>query len=73
VSIADTVCPAEGSFGGPAEALQTAAAALDYLNSAAAGLDGVACGELLVALGEVQARLTAARRAAAPLRRRRCP
>jgi hypothetical protein len=33
----------------------------DYLNSpAAAGLDGAACGEALIALGEVQAKLAAA-------------
>ena len=36
-------------------------AAMDYLNSAAVtGLNGSACGELLIALGEVQAKLTAA-------------
>jgi hypothetical protein len=69
MSIADDVCPSEGDpcgtpasglFGGPAGALKTAGAALDYLNSAAADLDGLACGELLVALGAVQAKLTAA-------------
>jgi hypothetical protein len=38
-----------------------AGAAMDYLNSAAvADLDGAACGELLVGLGEIQAKLTAA-------------
>jgi hypothetical protein len=43
------------------DALRMAGAALDYLNSpAAADLDGAACGELLVGLGEVQAKLTAA-------------
>ena len=44
-----------------AEALRTAHAALDYLNSPeAADLDGSACGELLIGLGEIQAKLTAA-------------
>src|SRR5579863_2592507 len=42
------------------EALAMAGAALDYLNAAVAGLDGSACGDLLVVLGEVQAKLTAA-------------
>ncbi|TVZ05136.1 HNH endonuclease [Trebonia kvetii] len=42
-----------------------AGAALDYLNAAAgntaaAGLDGAACGGVLIALGEIQAKLTAA-------------
>jgi hypothetical protein len=37
-----------------------AGAALDFLNTAAGGLDGAACGEVLVALGEIQAKLTAA-------------
>jgi len=37
-----------------------ASAAMDYLNAAVAGLDGAACGDLLIALGEVQAKLTAA-------------
>ena len=51
-----------GAFG-PAsapEALAMAGAAMDYLNAAVAGLDGSACGDLLVALGQVQAKLTAA-------------
>jgi hypothetical protein len=42
------------------DAVAMAAAAMDYLNSAVAALDGAACGELLIALGEVQAKLTAA-------------
>ena len=43
------------------QALAAAGAALDYLNSAAvAGLDGAACGETLIALGEIQAKFTAA-------------
>src|SRR6185437_6750674 len=45
-----------------AEALRTAGACLDYLNSPAAGdLDGRACGEVLAALGGIQAKLAAAR------------
>ena len=46
------------AFGGAAAALRTASAALDYVNAAA--LDGSACGDLLITLGEVQAKLTAA-------------
>ena len=48
------------SFVSPAVALKTVSAALDYLNSAVADLDGAVCGELLVAVGETQAKLTAA-------------
>ena len=48
-------------FRGASQALAAAGAALDYLNSAAvADLDGAACGDLLIALGEIQAKLTAA-------------
>jgi len=48
-------------FRGAPQALAAAGAALDYLNSAAvADLDGAACGDLLIALGEIQAKLTAA-------------
>ena len=47
-------------FGSAPEALAVAGAAMDYLNAAVAGLDGTACGETLVALGEIQAKLTAA-------------
>jgi len=43
-----------------ADAVAVASAAMDYVNSAVGDLDGAACGELLVALGEVQAKLTAA-------------
>ena len=44
-----------------AEALCMARSAADYLNTPeAAGLDGTACGEALVALGEIQAKLAAA-------------
>jgi hypothetical protein len=50
------------AFDGAADALRVAGAALDYVNSAASGgaLAGAACGELLVALGEHQAKVTAA-------------
>ena len=48
------------SFGSASQALATVGAALDYLNSAIAGLDGSSCGDLLIALGEVQAKVTAA-------------
>jgi uncharacterized protein DUF222/HNH endonuclease len=47
-------------FGSAPQALAMAGAAMDYLNAAVAGLDGMACGDLLIALGEVQAKLTAA-------------
>ena len=50
-----------------AQALAVFGAAATDLNAAVAGLDGSACGELLIALGEVQAKLTAAH--AALLRR----
>jgi len=40
-------------------ALAVAGAAMDYLNAAVTGLDGDACGELLIALGEVKSKLTA--------------
>jgi hypothetical protein len=43
------------------EALAMAGATMDYVNAAVADLDGATCGELLIALGEVQAKLTAAR------------
>ena len=47
--------------GSIAEALRTAHASLDYLNSpAAAELHAAACGPVLTALGELQAKVTAA-------------
>ena len=55
--------PADGRgrcFGSAPDALAVAGAALDYLYPAVAGLDGAACGELMIALGAVQAKLTAA-------------
>jgi hypothetical protein len=50
-----------------AEALRMADAAMDYLNSSAADLNGAACGELLTAMGRIQAKFAAAH--AAVLRR----
>ena len=47
-------------FTDASDALAMAGVAMDYLNAAVADLDGAACGELLIALGEVQAKLTAA-------------
>jgi hypothetical protein len=58
---------ASASFSSALDALRTAGAALDYLNCAGAVPAGSLCGELLIALGEVQAKLTAAH--AAVLRR----
>src|SRR5215831_12718442 len=47
--------------GSIAEALRMAHASMDYLNSpAAADLPSAACGQALTALGELQAKLTAA-------------
>jgi len=64
----DAFNPAVGrGFDSAPQALATAGTALDYLNSAVVGLNGSACGELLIAVGEVQAKLTAAH--AALLRR----
>lgn len=57
---AETAYVAGGSFDGAADALRMASAALDYLNSSMPVLDGRVCGDLLIALGEVQSRLTAA-------------
>ena len=58
---ADAVRVNGDTFGSAADALRMAGAALDHLNSpAAANLDGSACGELLIGLGELQAKLAAA-------------
>ncbi len=47
--------------GSAAEALAMAAAAMDYLNSPAAGtLDGPGCGDALISLGEIRGKATAA-------------
>ncbi len=52
---------ASGAPRSVAVALRMARAAADYLNAPdAAGLDGAACGEALIALGEIQAKLAAA-------------
>ncbi len=49
------------AFAGAADALRVAGAALDYVNSAgAADLAGAARGDLLITMGQVQAKLTAA-------------
>ena len=55
-------CGAAGAVpGSVAEALRMADAVADYLNSpAAAALEGMACGGVLIALGGVQAKLAAA-------------
>ena len=50
-----------------ADALRMADAAMDYLNSSAAELNGAACGEALTAMGRIQAKFAAAH--AALLRR----
>jgi hypothetical protein len=48
-------------FGGVAEALRAGGAFADFLNSpAAAELSGLPCGEVLIALGGIQAKLAAA-------------
>src|SRR5947209_3353088 len=51
---ADALRTAGGTFTGPTAALRTADAALDYLNSSVATVDGAACGDLLIMLGERQ-------------------
>ena len=57
----DASGPAAGrGFGSASQALALADAAMDYVNAAVATLNGGACGDLLIALGEVQAKLTAA-------------
>jgi len=58
---ADAVQVSGDAFNSVSAALRVAGAAVDYLNSpAVASLDGAACGELLIGLGEVQAKLAAA-------------
>ena len=62
------MCTADGSMGAGsagfasvAEALRAGGAFADFLSSpAAAGLDGPGCGEMLLALGEIQGKLAAA-------------
>ena len=57
------MCATDGSVpGSVADALHMAHASMDYLNSpAAADLPASACGQALTALGEIQAKFTAAR------------
>ena len=58
---ADAVLASGDAFDNAPQALRMASAAIDYLNSpAVAGLDETAYGELLIGLGEVQAKLAAA-------------
>ena len=55
------MCAPDGAPGSVAEALRLAGASMDYLNSpAAADLPAAACGPALIALGEIQAKVTAA-------------
>ena len=55
------MCAPDGVPGSVAEALRMADASMDYLNSpAAAELPAAACGPALAALGELQAKVTAA-------------
>src|SRR5579862_9255815 len=57
----DAFGPAAGrDFGSASQALTLADAAMDYVNGSVAAIDGAACGDLLIALGEVRAKLTAA-------------
>jgi hypothetical protein len=59
---ADRGVPAGLVPGSAADALRLARAGLDYLNSAAgADLPAAACGQVLIALGELHSKLTAAR------------
>jgi hypothetical protein len=65
---AGAVLAGDDAIRSASDALRIAGAALDYLNSpAVADLGGNACGELLIGLGEIQAKLAAAH--AAVLRR----
>jgi Domain of unknown function (DUF222)/HNH endonuclease len=57
---AEAVRASGDAFTSVSEALRLAVATMDYLNSAVADLDGAACGEVLIGLGEIQAKLTAA-------------
>ena len=57
MSVADDVHTAGAAFGSPVEALRAACSALDFVG--AADVDGSCCAEVLTALGEVQAKLTA--------------
>ena len=59
----DAPGPAGHGFRSVPQALAMAGAALDYLNSAVADLDGAGCGAALIEIGEIQAKLTAAQAA----------
>jgi len=52
-----------GGFASVAEALRAGDAVAEYLTSPAAGLDGAACGEALIAIGRIASRLAAAQSA----------
>ena len=55
------MCAQDGAPGSVAQALRMAHAGMDYLNSpAAADLPAAACGQALIALGEIQAKHAAA-------------
>jgi len=54
------VCTSGHAPGSVADALRLAVAGLDYLNSPAGEVDGPGCGQVLAALGQIQARFTAA-------------
>src|SRR5487761_1213322 len=57
----DGIAPVGVLPGSAAEALRLVRAGLDYLNSPAAEmLDGAGCGDVLIALGEIRAKVTAA-------------
>lgn len=57
----DAVRASGDAFGTAPDALRAACIAMDYLlSTSVADLGGTACGELLVGLGEIQAKLTAA-------------
>src|ERR1700691_4273360 len=58
--IADGVQSGGLAFASPLAALRLAGAAMDYLNAETAVLEGAACGDLLISLGEVRAKVTAA-------------
>jgi hypothetical protein len=60
-ALGEVICVGGDGPGSIADALRLGDAFADYLNSpAAAGLDGAACGEVLIALGGIQAKLEAA-------------
>jgi hypothetical protein len=61
VCVANDTHANEAVFGSAVDEVRVAGAAMDYLNSdSVADVGGAACGGLLITLGEVQAKLTAA-------------